>query len=128
MKPNDSLIFFIVDDEIESMPKFKSQKDIDDFFGEKVTLTLEDCLSNEECFWDYLKSWKSTHNFKIIKESERCYDRYRGTMEITVIYTFDNKYYSISYYSYIALEDNISSPSKEVVPIEEKVINYVEKR
>lgn len=127
MKPNDSLIFLLINDTL-CAPNFKTQEEIETYFGEKVTFTLEDYFSDEDYFWDYLKSWKSTHNFKIIKESERCYDRYRGTMEITVIYTFNNKYYSISYYSYIDLEDNINSPSKEVVPIEEKVINYIEKR
>lgn len=128
IKPNDNLIFFLINDDIEDVPEFKSQKDIDDFFGEPVSFTLRDYLLNEESFWKYLETWKSSHKFKIVEESERCYDRYRGTIEVTVIYTLDDKYYSISYNSYLSLDDEISSSSKEVIPVEEKVIKYVEKR
>lgn len=122
---SDSLILFLIDDEVE-IPEFKSQKDIEEFFGEPVPFTLEEYLINEEYFWDYLKTWKSNHDFKIIEESEWCCDRYKGNVEVTVIYLLDNKYYSTTYTSYLQLDDEITIPPKEVKPIKEIITKYIE--
>lgn len=127
MKPSDNLIFYLVDDEIVNNPVFNSQKEIEEWFGEPVPFTIDDYKHCPECFWNYLEIWKEKHKFKIVTEDWDTCDRYTGTEYVTVIYTLEGKYYSISYYSCIYREDELDTrkPSFEVEPVEKTIIEYV---
>lgn len=124
---SDSLIFLLIDDTI-SAPDFESQEEIEEYFGESVSFTIDDYNYSEQVFWDYLKEWESKHKFEVIQEENTWTDRYTGNEEIKVIYTLDDKYYSIVYSSNLYSEDDLIEFSKEVKPVEEVItrIKYVE--
>nr|DAT77727.1 MAG TPA: hypothetical protein [Caudoviricetes sp.] len=124
---SDSLIFLLIDDTI-SAPDFESQEEIEEYFGESVSFTIDDYNYSEQIFWDYLKEWESKHKFKVIQEENLITDRYSGNAEMKVIYTLDGKYYSIVYSSNPYSEDELAEGSKEVRPVEEVItrIKYVE--
>lgn len=124
---SDSLIFLLIDDTIE-FPKFDSQKAIEELFGESIPFTFEEYDQNDECFWNYLEKWESIHRFKVIQVYYGMYDKYNGSVEIIVIYSLDDKYYSISYMYYPDSENVLRTNSKEVKPVEKTVtiIKYVE--
>lgn len=126
MKPNDELISYILDDSMNDIPEFKSQEELETFFGEPVPFSLKDYNTDPEYFWSYLRDWQDNHKFEVIKKDERVCDRYTGTAEVTVIYTLDDKYYSITYTSYIYFNNEFDHPSREVVPVEETIIKYIE--
>lgn len=84
-KPSDSLIFLLIDD-TTSAPNFKTQEEIEEYFGEPVSFTLE---------------------------------------EIEVIYSLEDKYYSIIYRSNLYEEDELISESVEVKPIQETVTKFI---
>lgn len=122
---SDSLIFLLINDTI-SAPNFETQEEIEEYFGESVSFTIDDY--SEQIFWDYLKEWISKHKFKIIQVKNLTTDRYSGNTEMKVIYTLDGKYYSIVYSSNPYSEDELVEGSKEVRPVEEVItrIKYVE--
>lgn len=124
---SDSLIFLLIDDTI-SAPDFESQEEIEAYFGESVSFTVDDYNYSEQIFWDYLKEWEVKHKFKVIQEENLITDRYSGNAEMRVIYTLDDKYYSIVYSSNPYTEDELVEGSKEVKPVEEVItrIKYVE--
>lgn len=120
-KCSDSLIFLLIDDTISS-PDFESQEEIEELFGEPVPFTLKEYYENEDCFWDYLRSWRVKHKFQIIdKSDEHCI----GYEKIGVIYLLDDKYYYIVYSLDLYGENKLLSSSIEVMPIE-KVVKITE--
>ena len=125
---SDSLIFLLIDDTI-STPDFESQEEIEEYFGEPVSFTLDNYNYSEKYFWDYLKEWESKHKFKVIQEENVWTSKYySGYEEIKVIYTLDDKYYSIVYSSNLYSEDELVENSKEVKPVEEVITRtkYIE--
>lgn len=124
---SDSLIFLLIDDTI-CAPDFETQEEIEAYFGEPVSFTIDDYNYSEKVFWDYLEKWESKHKFKIIQEEDLIADRYSGNTETKVIYILDDKYYSIVYSSNPYSEDELAEGSKEVKPVEEVItrIKYVE--
>lgn len=123
-KPSDSLIFLLIDD-TTSAPDFKTQEEIEEYFGESVSFTLDEYNYSEDYFWKYLEKWESIHKFKIIQGDEVWFDRYTGSVEIEVVYSLEDKYYSIIYRSNLYEEDELISESVEVKPIQETVTKFV---
>lgn len=124
---SESLIFLLIDDTI-STPDFESQEEIEEYFGEPVSFTIDNYNYSEQVFWDYLKEWESKHKFKVIQKENVWTSRYSGYKEIKVIYTLDDRYYSIVYSSNLYSEDELVEGSREVKPVEEVItrIKYVE--
>lgn len=124
---SDSLIFLLIDDTV-STPDFETQEEIEEYFGESVSFTVDDYNYSEQVFWNYLKEWEIRHKFRIIQKENLIADRYSGNAEMKVIYTLDDKYYSIVYSSNPYTEDELAEGSKEVRPVEEVItrIKYVE--
>lgn len=124
---SDYLIFLLIDDTLWA-PDFESQEEIEEYFGEPVPFTLEEYNDEEDVFWNYLKEWEVKHKFKVIQEKCTWTNRYTGNEEIKIIYTLDDKYYSIIYSANLNSEDELVDYSREVKPVEETVtiIKYVE--
>lgn len=130
MYSKDDLIFYILDDNKGYyIPEFESQEEIEEFFGEPVSFTIGECVRDPAYFWTHIGVWEFKHKFEIVQKSERIYNKDEGTVEITVIYTLDDKYYSVTYiYDVLTSENEFDNPPKEVVPVEEKVIKFIDKK
>lgn len=86
-------------------------------------------INNAEELTNYLEKWIKEHHFSNIENTVSDYDLEERYVIKRAIYTVDNKYYKILYcYSDYYNRYELKEGPIEVIPIEEKVINYVEKR
>lgn len=58
------------DGDTTSIPDFKTQEEIEEYFGEPISFTLDEYNYSEDYFWKYLEKWESIHKFKIIQGDE----------------------------------------------------------
>jgi hypothetical protein len=84
-------------------------------------------VNNAQELTDYLEGWIKEHHFSNIENTVFNYDLEKSYIIKRAIYTVDNKYYEILYYSDPYNGCELEEGPTEVEPIKKVIISYIKK-
>lgn len=103
--------------------EFNSQEELEEYFGEPVSVNFED----EDKIYYYIENWKKDHKFSIIDYHTDSYDLYSMEAIIDVVFTLDEKFYRLSYKEFYEWKNELYEGPYEVIPKEETITTYIRK-
>lgn len=121
---NKLTIDLVITNEWYEFPDFNSQEELNGYVGEEVPVKFND----KDGIQNFVSKWEKDHKFSIIRNTIDYYNLEAMYVIREVIFTIDEKYYRLFYKESCAYENSLYKEPIEVVPVEETIIKYVEKR
>lgn len=131
MKFSPFVYDYIVSDDWEFLENMTGYNDPKEYFGFELPFTEKDLWNeNWEEFRNYLEDWVHKHQLDVIDSKVTYYDLEKGYEDVDTVFSFEGKFYKISYYTswfYSPYKDGYPSEAREVFP-QTKTIEVTEYR
>lgn len=115
---NKFIFDLIVEGEFYELPEFDSQKELEDYLGEKCPVEFD---SYSDDLYEFVNKWLDNHKLSVVSSELYDYDLEKGYVIQEVVYTMDGRYYRMFYTDSINYDSEVWQEPYEVYPVEETV-------
>lgn len=115
---NKFIFDLIVEGEFYELPEFDSQKELEDYLGEKCPVEFD---GYSDDLYEFVDKWLDKHKLSVVSSELYDYDLEKGYVIQEVVYTMDGKYYRMLYTDDINYDSEVWQEPYEVYPVEETV-------
>lgn len=113
---NKFIFDLIVEGEFYELPEFDSQKELEDYLGEKCQVEFD-----SDDLYEFVNKWLDNHKLSVVSSELYYYDLEKGYVIQEVVYTMDGRYYRMFYTDDINYNPEVWQEPYEVYPVEETV-------
>lgn len=115
---NKFIFDLIVEGEFYELPEFDSQKELEDYLGEKCPVEFD---SYSDDLYEFVNKWLDNHKLSVVSSELYDYDLEKGYVIQEVVYTMDGRYYRMFYTDSINYDSEVWQEPYEVYPVEETI-------